>query len=76
MSINTAITKDEAKQKVAKLVSDYLALNPAEVKKYHEAKTKQGFIQPLFRLLGWDFDDVNEVSPLTFRNFVTSLRFR
>jgi len=59
----TAITKDEAKQKVAKLVADYTALTPAEAKKYHEAKTKQGFVQPLFRSLGWDFDNVNEVAP-------------
>jgi hypothetical protein len=61
--VESAITKSGAKQKVAKLVADYTTLAPAQVKKYHEAKTKQGFIQPLFRSLGWDFDDVNEVSP-------------
>jgi len=40
-----------------------LALTPAQIKKYHEATTKQGFVQPLFRSLGWDFDDVGEVAP-------------
>jgi len=59
----TAITKNEAKQKVAKLVADYAALTTEQVKKYHEAKTKQGFVQPLFRSLGWEFDNVNEVAP-------------
>ena len=48
---------------MSKLVADYTALTPAQVKKYHEAKTKQGFVQPLFRSLGWDFDNVNEVAP-------------
>ncbi len=57
------IAKDEARQKIAKLVADYLALSPAHAKAYNEAKTKQGFIQPLFRALGWEFDDVNEVAP-------------
>jgi len=61
--VRRAITKDDAKQEVAKLVADYLALTPAQVKNYHEAKTKQGFVQPLFRSLGWDFDDVDEVAP-------------
>ena len=57
------MTKDEAKGKVAKLVADYQALSPAQAKAYHEAKTKQGFVQPLFRCLGWDFDNVEEVAP-------------
>jgi len=51
----TLKAKDEAKQKIAELVTDYQALTPAQVKNYHEAKTKQGFVQPLFRSLGWDF---------------------
>jgi len=52
------ITKNEAKEKAGKLVSDHEALTATQVKGYHEAKTKQGFIQPLFRALGWDFDNV------------------
>jgi hypothetical protein len=59
----TAITKDEAREKIAKLVSTCEALTPAQAKSYHEAKTKQGFVEPMFRALGWNFDDVNEVAP-------------
>jgi len=55
--------KEEAKQAVAELVRKYECLSPSEVKSFHEAKTKQGFIEPLFRALGWDFDDINEVAP-------------
>ena len=33
------------------------------MKSFNEAKTKQGFIDPLFRALGWNFEDTNEVAP-------------
>ncbi len=55
--------KDEAKQKIAELVTKYEKLTPSEIKNFNEAQTKQGFIDPLFRALGWDFEDINEVSP-------------
>src|SRR4030042_106342 len=55
--------KEEAKQKIAELVKKYEALSPSEIKSYNEAKTKQGFIDPLFRALGWNFEDTNEVAP-------------
>lgn len=55
--------KEEAKQKIAELVAKYGSLSPSEVKGYHEAKTKQGFIEPMFRALGWNFEDTNEVAP-------------
>ncbi|MFC1937684.1 Eco57I restriction-modification methylase domain-containing protein [Chloroflexota bacterium] len=54
---------EEAKQKIAELLSKYESLSPSQIKGFHEAKTKQGFIEPLFRALGWDFDDTNEVAP-------------
>lgn len=57
------MTKQEAKEKIAELVSKYEHLNPTEIKSYHEAKTKQGFVQPLFQYLGWDFLNTNEVAP-------------
>jgi type I restriction-modification system DNA methylase subunit len=57
------MTKEEAKNKIAELLLKYEHLSASEIKSYHEAKTKQGFIEPLFRALGWDFDDVNEVTP-------------
>jgi len=55
--------KEEAKQKIADLVKKYETLSPTEVKSFNEAKTKQGFIDPLFRALGWNFEDTNEVAP-------------
>ena len=55
--------KEEARQEVAKLIGKYESLSPYQVKKFNEAATKQGFIEPLFRALGWDFDDTNEVAP-------------
>ncbi len=57
------MTKEEAKQKIVELVTKYESLSPSEIKGFHEAKTKQGFIEPLFRALGWDFDDTNEIAP-------------
>lgn len=57
------MTKEEAKQKIAELVAKYESLSPSEIKTFHEAKTKQGFIMPLFQALGWDFYDTNEVTP-------------
>jgi hypothetical protein len=63
MTETVIISKDLARNKVAELVNSYKSLTPAQMKAFHEAKTKQGFIQPLFRALGWDFDNVEEVSP-------------
>jgi type I restriction-modification system DNA methylase subunit len=57
------VTKEEAKQKTIDLVKKYKALDPHKVKSFNEAATKQGFIQPLFEALGWDFTDTDEVSP-------------
>ena len=61
--ITTASAKVESGQKIAGLVEKYRSLSPSEIKKFNEAMTKQGFIEPMFRALGWDFDDVNEVTP-------------
>jgi len=38
-------------------------LTAKDIKELNEAATKQGFIEPMFRALGWDFEDTNEVSP-------------
>ncbi len=50
-------------EQIAELIDKYEGLSTSEIKGFHEAKTKQGFIEPLFRALGWDFDDTNEVAP-------------
>ncbi|MBN1693711.1 MAG: N-6 DNA methylase [Dehalococcoidales bacterium] len=57
------MSKEEAKKKIEELVKKYESLSPAQIKSYNEAATKSNFIEPLFRALGWNFEDVNEVSP-------------
>lgn len=56
------MNKDEAQQTIAELVAKYQALPAAEKKACNEANTKQAFIEPLFKALGWDTDDTHEVS--------------
>jgi adenine-specific DNA-methyltransferase len=51
-----------AKDKIAKLVEKYKQLSPAAIKGYSEEETKKGFIEPLFKALGWDFTHKEEVS--------------
>lgn len=57
------MTQEQVKQKIAELVTKYESLSQSEVKGYNEAATKLGFIEPMFRALGWDFEDKNEVAP-------------
>ena len=57
------MTKEEARQKIAELCKKYENLSQAGMKGYNEAATKLGFIEPLFRALGWDIEDKNEVAP-------------
>ena len=57
------MTKEEAKNKIAELVAKYKQLSLSEIKSYHEAKTKQGFVLPLFQYLGWDIFNTDEVAP-------------
>jgi hypothetical protein len=57
------VTKEDAKLKVASLITKLNSLDSHKIKGFNEAATKQGFIQPLFEALGWDFTDTDEVSP-------------
>jgi len=57
------MSKQEAKLKIIDLVKKFHALESSKIKSFNEAATKQGFIQPLFEALGWDFSDTDEVSP-------------
>ncbi len=52
------MNKAKAKEKIKKLVQRYEKLSEKEIKKdYNEERTKTVFIQPLFEILGWDFQD-------------------
>jgi type I restriction-modification system DNA methylase subunit len=57
------MTKEDTKNKIAELVAKYKQLSLSEIKSYHEAKTKQGFVLPLFQYLGWDIFNTDEVAP-------------
>lgn len=57
------MTKSEAKQRIAELVKKYEREKATgKIKSYSEEETKKDFIMPLFKALGWDVDDKNEVS--------------
>jgi adenine-specific DNA-methyltransferase len=51
----------EPKEQIEKLIAKFRGLSARERKEYNEANTKNGFIQPLFGALGWDFSDINQV---------------
>lgn len=57
------ISQESAREQIAQLVARYKALSSRERKEYNEAATRQGFILPLFRALGWNVDDPDEVKP-------------
>ncbi len=49
--------------KIKQLVEKYYSLEKeSKLKDYNEEATKKGFIEPLFRALGWDIENINEVS--------------
>jgi len=56
------MAKNEAKEKIEKLVEKYTSLAAQEADKYSEEETKKDFILPLFGALGWDTTDKKEVS--------------
>ncbi|MBU4141571.1 N-6 DNA methylase [Patescibacteria group bacterium] len=57
------MNKQQALEKIKKLVERYEKLSDAEKKGYNEQQTKDYFIRPLFEALGWDFE--HEVWPET-----------
>jgi len=57
------MTQQEVKDKIKKLVEKYEeVLRLRQTKKYNEEVTKIGFISPLFSALGWDMENMYEVS--------------
>lgn len=55
--------KEHAKQKIQELVDKYENVKKSgNLKSYSEQETKNGFIEPLFKILGWNTEDKNEVS--------------
>jgi len=56
------MAKDEAKIEIEALVEKHNTLSTKEIRAYNEANTKQAFILPLFKALGWNIYDTAEVS--------------
>ena len=62
------MNKEQAKEKIKKLIDNYEKLSEAQKKKYNESMTCKDFILPLFLALGWDVynnDSDNEVTSET-----------
>jgi predicted type IV restriction endonuclease len=53
---------------IEQLVQRFKALNVAERRKMNENATRQRYILPMFRALGWNGDNVNEVSLPTMQS--------
>ena len=57
------MVKEKAKKEIENLVEKYnRILEENRVKEYNEEMTKKDFILPLFRALGWNVEDSNEVT--------------
>ena len=57
------LTKEQSKEEVKKLVEKYNRLvESGKLKSYNEEMTKKDFILPLFRALGWDVENGEEVT--------------
>jgi predicted type IV restriction endonuclease len=57
------MNREQAKEKIKKLIAKYESLSIEQKKRYNEQQTKDHFIRPLFEALGWDFE--NDVWPET-----------
>lgn len=55
------MNKNQAKEKIKKLIERHRALTLHDIKVMKEEVTKTKFIRPLFEALGWDFE--NDVNP-------------
>ena len=55
--------QETAYAEIESLIKRFKSLSAAERKGMNEHATRQGYILPLFRKLGWNVDNVNEVSP-------------
>ena len=56
------VEREELSAAIEVLVDKYQRLSPLEISAYNEENTKNGFILPLFGVLGWDVTDESEVS--------------
>ena len=55
--------QDTAYTEIERLVKSFKAMPAAQRKGLNEMQTRLGYILPLFKALGWDINNINEVSP-------------
>lgn len=55
------LTKEEARNALAKLIEKYKSLTNKERQDFNEEQTKRSFIEPMFQILGWETSDHKEV---------------
>lgn len=69
------MTKQEAKQQIAKLIEKYQRLvDTKTVNSYNEAQTRNEFIEPLFGFLGWDMRNLENPNEVTTEENVSKGR--
>ncbi len=57
------ISQEFAYTEIERLVKSFKAMPAAQRKGLNEMQTRLGYILPLFKALGWDTSNINEVSP-------------
>ena len=55
--------QEVAYAEIEKLVTTFKNIPAAQRKGMNEMQTRLGYILPLFKALGWDTSNINEVSP-------------
>ena len=69
------MAKQEAKQKIAKLIEKYKNLIETKtIKSFNEAQTRNEFIEPLFEFLGWDMRNLENQGEVTTEENVSKGR--
>jgi hypothetical protein len=57
-------TQNLAYTEIEKLVTSFKSMPASQRKGLNEMQTRLGYILPLFKALGWDTSNINEVSDL------------
>ena len=55
--------QETAYNEIERLVKDFKNMPAAQRKSMNEMQTRLGYILPMFRALGWNINNINEVSP-------------
>ena len=57
------ISQELAYSEIEKLIKSFKDMPASQRKGLNEMQTRLGYILPLFKALGWDTSNINEVSP-------------